>query len=241
VHSADEVTGRLALLGTDPWRPGTSGSNAALLSGLCTEAGGEVVLLPTAAAYERPERVLSAASTFFERLGARLIACNVLGRPDAEQRPSAELLRRARLVYLTDGSPLHLRSVLKDSTALAALIAAWHEGATVVGAGAGAMVLSDPMVDPRGGAFSVGLGLVRGLAVVTGHREQRSAQLERTLALAPDGCAVVALPDRAAVVREGDGSWHAGSGGAGPGEPGVAVFVDGADEGLAALAGKPIG
>ena len=56
------------------------------------------------------------------------------------------------------GSPMHLRSVLKGSAVLAALREAWRGGAVVAGSSAGAMVLTDPMVDPRGGALTVGLG-----------------------------------------------------------------------------------
>ncbi len=124
--------------------------------------------------------------------------------------------------------------MLKDSTVLAALRAAWHEGAVVVGAGAGAATLTDPMVDPRGGAFSVGLGLLRDCAVVTGYRGEPTAQLERTLALAPAGCAVIALPDGGGVVRAHRRDVVGG------GEA-AAVFVAGTDAGLAALAGKPAG
>jgi cyanophycinase len=196
------------------------------------------VLLPTAAAYERPARLLAAADSYVTTLGGRLAVCAVLGRADAEERTHAELLRRARLIVIADGSPLHLRSVLKDSTALAAMLAAWHGGAAVIGWGAGATVLCDPMVDPRGGAFSVGLGLLRAVAIIPGFDGERNAQLERTLALAPQGCAVVGLPAGASVMREPGGAWRAA--GAGAGAPGLAVFVDGADQGLAALAGKPV-
>ena len=64
------------------------------------------------------------------------------------------------------GSPLHLKSVLKGSATFEALREAWAGGAVVAGSAAGAMVLTDPMVDPRGGALTVGLGLVDQLAVV---------------------------------------------------------------------------
>jgi cyanophycinase len=240
-----DATGPLAFTGAEPWHAapdGDVGSAAASTDGglhaqLLERAGGEVVLLPTAAAYERPVRLVAAASAYFASLGGRMAVCGVLGRADAEDRSLAELLGEARLIVIADGSPLHLRSVLKDSTALAALLTAWHDGAAVVGWGAGGMVLSDPMVDPRGGAFSVGLGLVRGLAIVPGYDGERNAQLERTLALAPSGCAVVGLPLRAAVLREPEGTWR----GEGAEAAGLAVFVDGADEGLAALAGKPVG
>ncbi|HTX01060.1 MAG TPA: hypothetical protein VMD59_19915, partial [Acidimicrobiales bacterium] len=92
-------------------------------------------------------------------------------------------------------------------------------------------------VDPRGGAFSVGLGLVRGLAILPGYDALPSAQLERTLALAPAGTAVVGVPAASAVVRDPGGLWRAPETGAAA----PVVFVDGLAAGLAALAGKPLG
>lgn len=202
---------------------------------LLEQAGGTALLLPTAAAYERPERAVEAAGALLARLGGRLEPCPILRRGDAEQREHAMALRRARLVLLADGSSLHLRAVLKDSAALSALLAAWRDGAAVLGAGAGAAVLSDPMVDPRGGALSVGLGFVQSMAAVPCADRSARALLERTVALATTGCAIVALPAGGAAVRDSSGSWrHAGSAG---GQ--VEVYLDGSPAGLADLAGKP--
>ncbi len=226
----NEERGPLVLVGGGEWQAGAD-FDAALLE----RAGGEVALLPTAAAYERPERAVETAERWFSQLGGRVRPIMVLTRADARDPDMVAAVRDARFVYLGGGSPLHLRSVLKDSPVLHALLAAWRAGAIVAGSSAGAMVLSDPMVDPRGGAFTVGLGLVRALAVVPHHHAGApSAQLRRTLALAPPGCALVALGERTCLVREGDGTWwHAG---AGP----VEVFVDGAPAGLESLAGKPV-
>jgi cyanophycinase len=143
----------------------------------------------------------------------------------------------ARFIYLAGGSPLHLRAVLKKSAVFDALLTAWHGGAVVAGAGAGAAVLTDPMVDPRGGALTLGLGLVDNLAVVVHfgdeHDDAHGQKLDRTVAMAPAALPVIALPRRTALIRDGDGTWrHEGSGGA------PAVFVGGVPtEGLAALKG----
>ena len=59
-------------------------------------------------------------------------------------------------------------------------------------------------------------------------------QLERTLSLAPDSCAVVALGEATGVIRMPDGVWEIV--GAGPAE----VFEGGRAVGLDALAGKRI-
>ena len=219
--------GPLVLLG------GEQGGDTGWAAPLAAAAGGtEVLVLPTGAAYERPERAVERARHRFAGV-APVRRCNVLSRADAEDARLADQVARARFVYLCGSSPLHLRSVLKDSQVLQALLAAWRSGAVVAGASGAATVLSDPMVDPRGGAFTVGLGLVRDLAVVCGG-ELDDAQLRRTLALAPASCAVVALADAAALVRDPDGTWQrAGSGD-------LTVYVGGATAGLDALAGKAV-
>jgi cyanophycinase len=155
----------------------------------------------------------------------------VLGRPDAEQEANADILRSSRFVYLGGGSPLHLRSVLKDSVVWDALLDAWHGGATVAGSSAGAMVLTDPMVDPRGGAFTIGLGLVEQLAVIPHAASGSHEKVDRTLALAPEGVAVARIEERTALLREPDGGWRV------DGVGDVTVFVDHQQRGLDALPG----
>lgn len=224
--------GMLALVGGGEWKDGCD-FDADLLAG---SAATSVVVLPTAAAYERPERRVLAAAEWFGRLGAEVEGLMVLSRADAEDDGAAEVVRAARFVYLSGGSPLHLRSVLKGSRVFAALRAAWEEGAAVAGSGAGAMVLTDPMVDPRGGALTVGLGLVDRLTVVPhfgeAAQDAHGEKLHRSVVLAPDGLPVVGLPERTAVVRGTDGVWRA----AGVGAPAVYLNGEPAALGIGALA-----
>ena len=211
------MSGPLLLVGGAEWRDGCTFDAEAL------EAAGrpEVLVLPTAAAYEHPERAVEWAQRWFESIGGRARGLDVLRRADAERDDLAGEIRAARFVYLAGGSPMHLRSVLKDSPVWEALAAAWDDGATVAGSSAGAMVLTDPMVDPRGGAFTLGLGLCRGLTVIPhfdGWSEEKAA---RTLGLAPAGLPVVGIDERTALIRDPDGKWR--SAGAGR----VEVYVDG--------------
>jgi cyanophycinase len=193
---------------------------------LTASGGSEVLVLPTAAAYERPERLVVAAAEWFSTFEAEVEGLMVLSRSDAEDAGAAEVVRRARFVYLSGGSSLHLRSVLKGSAVFAALRDAWQGGAVVAGAGAGAMALTDPMVDPRGGALTVGLGLIEGLAVFTHYgdvgEDAHGEKLHRSVTLAPEGLPVVGLPERTALIREPSGSWRS----AGMATP--SVFVNGA-------------
>ncbi|MGH9098966.1 MAG: Type 1 glutamine amidotransferase-like domain-containing protein [Acidimicrobiales bacterium] len=225
--------GLLALVGGDEWTPGCD-FDAQLLA---ASGGDRVVVLPTAAAFERPERRVLWAAEWFAGLGAVVEGLMVTSRADAEDDAAAAIVGSARFVYLSGGSPLHLRSVLKESKVFGAICAAWQSGAVVAGAGAGALVLSDPMVDPRGGALTVGLGLVEGLAVVplAGDLQDdpHTEKLHRSVLLAPAGVPVVGIPGRTAVLRDPDGHWRS----AGQGEP--LVFLDGhkATAGLEALPG----
>lgn len=217
--------GLLALVGGAEWQEGCD-FDAELWE---RSGSGEVLVLPTAAAYEHPDRTVEAARAWFGRLGAPVRGLMVLSRGDAEDPANADAVRSARFVYLSGGSPLHLRSVLKGSPLWEALVAAWRDGAVVAGSSAGAMVLGDPMVDPRGGALTLGLGLVPGLAVMPHSDLWSEDKAHRTVQLATGDLRIVAVDERTALIREPAGTWRAAGAG------GVAVYVEGRERGLDAL------
>ncbi len=219
------MTGVLALVGGNEWRAGCD-FDAELLA---SSGGNEVLVLPTAAAYEHPERAVETATDWFATLGATVRGLMVLRHSDANIEANAATVREARFIYLSGGSPLHLRSVLKDSAVWTALEQAWRGGAVVAGSSAGAMVLCDPMVDPRGGAYTLGLGLVPQLAVIPHANTWSHEKARRTFELARPGTAVLGVDEATAAIREPDGAWR--SGGAGH----VAVWKDGKEAGLDAL------
>ncbi|HEX2699264.1 MAG TPA: Type 1 glutamine amidotransferase-like domain-containing protein [Acidimicrobiales bacterium] len=209
--------GLLALVGGGEWRPGCD-FDARLLD---ASGGSEVLVLPTAAAYEHPERAVEFAERWFEALGATVRGLPVLRRPDAEDDTYVKAVAEARFIYVGGGSPLHLRSVFKSSSLWQALLAAWQGGAVLAGSSAGAMVLTDPMVDPRGGAFTLGLGLVSQVAVIPHADSWSPEKSHRTISLAPEGLPVVAIDERTAVIFESGKGWTA----AGAGN--VRVWCDG--------------
>lgn len=162
--------------------------HAELDRALLAETGVEqVVLLPTAAAYEEPDRVAKLAEAHFAELGAGLVVVPALDRTGTNDPANAELVRNARLIYMPDGSTMHAEATLKRSAVWDALVGAHRSGAIVVASGASARVLCDPMVDPRGGAFAVGLGLVTGLCVVPHAETWSEDRQHRTRALLPEG------------------------------------------------------
>ncbi|HUR23638.1 MAG TPA: Type 1 glutamine amidotransferase-like domain-containing protein [Acidimicrobiales bacterium] len=219
------MPGPLALVGGGEWREGCTFDRDLL----ATSGAEEILVLPTAAAYEHPERAVETAEQWFTGLGAKVRGLMVLARPDAEQDANVAAIRDAKFIYLSGGSPLHLRSVLKDSAAWDALTQAWQGGAVLAGSSAGAMALCDPMVDPRGGAFTLGLGLLAQVAVIPHHNTWSEEKAKRTITLAPKGLPIVGIDERTALIRGAGGEWSV----AGVGS--VVVFQDGHEAGLDAL------
>ena len=219
------MTGPLALVGGAEWTDGCTFDQTLVDAVSATE----VVVLPTASAYEHPDRLVDGAEKWFGTLGVTVKALMVLSRPDASATENVDAVRAARFVYLAGASPMHLRSVLKDSPLWDALVEAWNGGAALAGSSAGAMVLCDPMVDQRGGAFTLGLGLLSGMTVVPHHDTWSEEKVHRTQQLAPKGLVVAGVDERTALVRSADGGWTAEGAGA------VSIWRDGADVGLDAL------
>jgi cyanophycinase len=197
------MTGIIALQGGGPFADNDD-LDRALLSeiGVTDRTTGRVVVLPTAEAFEQPDRMAAAAAAWGDRLGVEVETVMVLNRGGASDPTAVAAVRAARAVYLVGDQPLHLRSVVKDTPVWDALCEVIENGGLVVGVGPSASALCDPMVDPRGGAFMLGLGLVGGLAFVGGSDQLSAERLHRTLELADTtvACAPVgsALVHRAA-------------------------------------------
>ncbi len=98
--------------------------------------------------------------------------------------------------------------MLKDSALYDAMLRAYAGGAVVAASGAGATLLCDPMVDPRGGAYTVGLGMVRGLAVFPYHGRAAEHLRERSVELLPSDAVLVGLDEHTALVRDASGGWR---------------------------------
>lgn len=177
---------------------------------LVAESGAaEVVVLPTAAAYENPAKLRERAAGWFGALGVGLRWLDVYRRADADDAGAADAVRGARMIYLTGGSPLHARSTLLRTLVWTALVEASDAGATIAGAGAGGNVLCDHMVDVRGGAFTLGLGLTDELAMISRADTLSAERLARTVRLAPPDLIVAAVNERSALIRRSDDAWEA--------------------------------
>ncbi|HEY6532193.1 MAG TPA: Type 1 glutamine amidotransferase-like domain-containing protein [Acidimicrobiales bacterium] len=218
------MTGPLALVGGDEFAPGCD-FDAELIAAV---GASEVVLLPTGSAYENPGKVVEVARGWFGDLGVSVNLVPVYTRPDALVAEHVAAISSAELIYLTGTSPMHMRSVLKDTPVLDAICSAWRGGAALAGSGAGADVLCDPMVDTRGGAFTVGLGVIPRLSVIARSNLWSPDKVHRTVEMVPNDVVLVELPERTALVLE-DGVWRS----AGVGTP--TVHGSGASASLADL------
>ena len=235
IRGARDVSrGVLALVGGGEWTEGCSFDAELLEEVRRTPGGGTrplVTVLPTAAAFEEPDLAVERARSYFAGLGADVAVVDALDRDGAEDRALADQVGNARFVYLASGSAMHLLSVLKRTKLWAAVQDAYHGGAVVAAAGTSAAVLCDAMVDPRGGGFGVGLGLVTRLTLIPRFDRWSAEKSKRTIELAPAGLALAGIPERTALIREADGRWRV----SGAGE--VRLFKDRHPAGLEILTG----
>lgn len=193
------MSGTIALQGGGPFT-----ANDDLDRRLLAAAGAtRVVVLPTADAFERPERLVAAAMNWGERLDVQVEALMVMRRGEAMEQGAANVVRGASAVYFVGDQPLHLRSVMKDTPLWEALRDVLTNGGLVAASGGSAAAMCDPMVDPRGGAFTLGLGLVPNLALVTEAEGWSPERLHRTRELANTAFAVLRTGD--ALVRTAEG------------------------------------
>ena len=217
------MSGTLALVGGREWTEGCTFD-----AGLVADAT-EVLVLPSALAYENPGAAIDRARGWFAALDRPVRVLDVYRRADALEPAPAEVAAAARAIYVVGGSPMHLRSVLKDTPLLDAMVGAWRSGATVAASGEAASVLSSHMVDSRGGAFTVGLDLLSTMTVIPRYNQWSPEKWHRTVELARPGLAVVGIDEATALIHGSDDAWRV----EGAGE--VHVFVDGRRADLSAL------
>ncbi len=161
---------------------------------------GYVAILPTAEAFENPDDLVQLSVAWAKRLGITTKLCAVYSRADAREDSFATIIAQAAVVYVVGDSPIHLRSTLKGTVVFDAVAA--HS--CVVATAGSAAAMCDPMVDPRGGAFALGLGLVRGVAAITESEKWPDERLQRALSLA--NTSVAQIPTGAALIYD-NGTW----------------------------------
>ena len=193
------MLGQLILQGGGPFI-----SNDELDARVLQGVNGYVVVLPTAEAFENPAALIATSVLWAERMGVETKLCAVYTRADARDDSYAQIIRDAAAVYVVGDSPIHLRATLQATVVYEAIEQKIESGIVVAVAGSAA-ALCDPMVDPRGGAFTLGLGLVEGIAVITESETWSHDRLQRSLQLA--NTTVVQLPTGSALLYN-RGKWN---------------------------------
>jgi len=170
--------------------------------------GGPIAILPTADAFENPDELIASAHHWANRLNLEIVICGVFTRADAREDHHAQTVKSAKAVVLAGDSSIHLRSTLLNTPVWEA-IEHQAESGIVVGVGNSAAALCDPMIDPRGGALGLGLGLVTMLTAIVESEQWQSERMIRTrqlakgsVAIIPTGSAVVCRNQQWSVVGE---------------------------------------
>jgi cyanophycinase-like exopeptidase len=197
-----------------------------------------VVLVPTAAARQRPDLAVAHGRRAFEAAGARggvaidVQVADVLDGRTAADSANVARLEAAHVIHLPGGDPDLLPAVLRGTSAWAAILRAHAAGACVAGASAGAMALGERLWTRDGP--TEGLGLVPGIAVLP-HFDLGRATAWRKVVDPVGRLAWLGLDERTLVIgRPGDTWTVAGAGRAHvihPGATGPALSV-GAGEAL---------
>jgi hypothetical protein len=157
----------------------------------------DVVIVPTAAAFTGATQSAIELSLLFEESDAKVEALMNIDRTSSDEEYFAQRVREADLVVLSDGSPLHAKSVW-HATSLGEAI---RDATRVIAIGSVASVLGDVMIDPRGGAPTTGLGYRSGLVLSVSASEE---QLHRTRSLLGDDALLAVLGEHGAVYSDGE-------------------------------------
>jgi cyanophycinase-like exopeptidase len=176
-----------------------------------------VVLVPTAAARQRPDLAAAHGAEAWHaaarrsRVAVTVETARILHRADADDRTTLALLEAADVVHLPGGDPDVIPAVLRDTRAWAAIVAASRRGACIAGASAGAMALGERLWTADGPMD--GLRLLAGMAVVP-HLEPSRARAWRAAVDPRDELAWLGLGERTLAIGRAGGPWRI----AGPGE-----------------------
>ena len=132
------MTGLLALVGGDEFKPGNEEQDRMLVA---AAGRGPAFVVPTAAARGGPQEAVDHATRWFHGLGLELVELPVLKRSDAMSARLAEQAQGGGFFYLVGGDPGHVAQVLRGSAVWRAMFEAWRDGAVLAGSSAGAMAL----------------------------------------------------------------------------------------------------
>lgn len=173
--------------------------DAGTAAGRALDGCGSVAVVTLAAAYRRPDAVVARIGAWAAELSVEHTVVRAVRRSDSLDPAVAEPIAGCDGVLVLDGSPAHFVGAAKATPLLEAIVEAHRRGADVVWAGATAAAVCASMVDDRGGALTVGLGLHGGIVVATGWENWPRDRRRRLRGMVGDSALFMALPSGAAV------------------------------------------
>lgn len=165
---------------------------------------GSVAVVTVAAAFRRPDALMSRIGAWADALSLRPTVVSAVRRSDALDPDVSRPIAGCDGVLVLDGSPAHFVSSVKATPLLEAIVAAQRHGADVVWSGAAAAAVCASMVDDRGGALTVGLGLHDGIVVAGGWESWPRDRRRRLWRMVPESVLFMAFESGAAVHSTAD-------------------------------------
>ena len=167
----------------------------------------KVAVITLAAAFRRPEALRADIRVWADAICVDHVVVGAVRRSECLDPLVGAPVADADGVLVLDGSPAHLVGALKATPLLDSIVNAQAAGAMVVWSGTAASAVCDPMVDERGGAFTVGLGLYKGIAVATGWEQWPLHRRRRLRRMLPESVLFMVMESGAAVAsKAGDAS-----------------------------------
>ena len=173
--------------------------DAGTAAGRALAGCGSVAVVTLAAAYRRPDALLAQIGAWAEALSVEHAVVRAVRRSDSLNPEVSEPIADCDGVLVLDGSPAHFVGAVKATPLLEAIVAAHGRGADVVWSGAAAAAVCTSMVDDRGGALTVGLGLHGGIVVAAGWEGWPRDRRRRLHRMVPESALFMALESGAAV------------------------------------------
>ncbi len=199
--------GAIALVGGDEFGQNCIPMDQELLRRIPTRPP-RVVILPTAAAHQRPHLAAENGIRYFKELGAAATSAMILDRRDADDHRCVDQLKEANLLYITGGDPWHLLESLRDSAATATIKELKEQNMLIAGSSAGAMVLGEKMRYGKGANWIQGLGLAPRVVVLPHHERVNKADTELLLGMLESHITILGVEGATACVNDGDDIWQ---------------------------------
>ena len=199
------MPGLIALVGGDEFRSHAVDMDRAIVDATGVERPA-VVIIPTAAAGQRPELAAEHGGKHFSSLGADASSVMVMKSSHADDADLLSPIASADVIYFTGGNPAHLLDVLTDSLLLKMSIEAVERGKILAGSSAGAMVLGTWM---RFREWREALGVVPDIVTLPHHERENPDEVVKELAQsAPPGVTAFGIDGATACIGT-PGNWKA--------------------------------